>query len=625
MCADLARVLMQGFNNAQGGLTSALRLGIRLLCDRVMELNRGSLPGRKLEGSVACALVTDQGSVIIARAGPAMIFARSSSGAFEAHHPDANEWVGQLPLPEVQFDHFETKEGDVFVLTGARSTHNVSDALVRACMSKGDARMVAGYLNANVKEGQMVALVLSRDASPTIAPSLSEPATSSLSSSVARSHTESRPFVSSAWLSRGQNLLAQSARFMRRSLSAFAAQLLPDDTPLPTVDSERTTTFLMAAIAVILPIVVGVIVGVLYFQLSGEAERLRLRAEVQSQIARARQSVDPTQSRANWDKALQLLEQYQSLAPDDVPTFAGVQQEARAQLDQLQQITRVRANLLVSFPISTPYRIAAASLGVYVLDVTTQSASYYVLNAERTAVIGEPTKLPLDAKVQVADIAWATTAKERWRTEGVVLFSTGSVLEYSSATGRINSLTLPLNADATPLNVQAGELYNNTVYLLDAQVGQIWRYRLGGNTLSSGDSYFRSPFRTLQESLDLAIDGAIYVLQRNGAVLKYFNRQPVEFIMSNLPEPLQKPAAIAVRGLDPNRGSVLILDSANGSVIELTKTGRFVRQLRGENDEFQQAVDLSIDFSSDTVYVATMNALYNFVLPTAPATMTAAP
>jgi hypothetical protein len=228
-------------------------------------------------------------------------------------------------------------------------------------------------------------------------------------------------------------------------------------------------------------------------------------------------------------------------------------------------------------------------------------------------------------------VAWATTTANRWRTEGAVLFNTGQIFEYSSATGRASPIPIPANADATPVQVQAGELYNNTVYLLDTGAGQIWRYRLAGDKLGSGDSYFRSPYNPLKESLDFAIDGAIYVLQRNGAILKYFSRQPMQFTVTGLPnQQWNRVAAIALSGDDPNRGSLFVLDAGNGSVVELTKTGRFVRQYRGMQDEFLDAEDMSLDTTSNTLYVVTRDRLYSFtVRPSAPpqpeATPTAQP
>ena len=165
------------------------------------------------------------------------------------------------------------------------------------------------------------------------------------------------------------------------------------------------------------------------------------------------------------------------------------------------------------------------------------------------------------------------------------------------------------------MQVRAGELYNNTVYLLDTGAGQIWRYPLAGDRLGSGNSYFRSAYNPLKESLDFAIDGAIYVLQRNGAILKYFSRQPVQFTVTGLPDQQwTRVVALALSGDDPNRGSLFVLDAGSGSVIELTKAGRFIRQYRGMQDEFVGAEDMSLDRISNTLYVVTRNRLYSFTV-----------
>ncbi len=162
-CADIARTLNDAFMRAPGGMTSALRLAVKLANDRVLQLNKGAPPSQRLEGSITCALVAGE-SVIIAQAGPAIAFARSDSGAFEVITPyETTQIVGISPSVDVQFNNFAVQPGDVFVLTGTRSTVGVSDELIRVCMAKGDARMVAGYLNANVKHGRMIGVALSVD------------------------------------------------------------------------------------------------------------------------------------------------------------------------------------------------------------------------------------------------------------------------------------------------------------------------------------------------------------------------------------------------------------------------------------------------------------------------------
>lgn len=188
--------------------------------------------------------------------------------------------------------------------------------------------------------------------------------------------------------------------------------------------------------------------------------------------------------------------------------------------------------------------------------------------------------------------------------------------EYSSATGRAIPLDIPEVNGVKPGKVQSGALYENRVYLLDVGVGQIWRYALVNDVLSGANSsYFRSPYTVLRESVDMAIDGAIYVLQSSGAVMKYFNRQDAVFAMSGLPEPFKKPVAIALSGDSPERGSVFVLDSETGAVVELRKNGAFVRQFRAAADEFVGAQDLAVDESGQLLVVMGRDRLYRFLLP----------
>ncbi len=101
-------------------------------------------------------MVKDQ-SLIIAQSGPAIAYARARSGAFERIEPPGHPaMVGASRASEPTFTHFAWQPGDVFILTGQGSCSQVEDPLVEACMGKGEPRMVAGYLNANIKQGKMI-------------------------------------------------------------------------------------------------------------------------------------------------------------------------------------------------------------------------------------------------------------------------------------------------------------------------------------------------------------------------------------------------------------------------------------------------------------------------------------
>ncbi|MCS7060726.1 MAG: hypothetical protein RMN25_06120 [Anaerolineae bacterium] len=641
MCTDILRALSDGYWRAPGGMTTALRLAIKLAHDRLVELNRGAPTAQQAFGSLSCAVVNAQ-SVVIAQSGPAIAYARSRAGAFERIEPaERGVALGGARNPEPTFTHFAWQAGDVFVLTGAGSCVRVSDALIEACMSKGDPRMVAGYLNANVKQGTMVGVVLSVEGAPAHDTDGGRPTLASgssvsvfpgapswpLSSEMASTSERSRSGAAEAGATRARavtDAAAESmskaarhaARSVQRSLRTFGSQLLPAST-ITQAEQSRAVLFGLAAIAVLLPIVVALAVSVLYFQFSGEAERQQLQNAARIRLESARAATEPQTIKSEWGAALEAIATYEAKNPGDTQSFATAKQEAQTQLDKAGQITRITPLTLTHLmPPAGRRRIGASALGVYMLDTGSNSAEYYVLNAERNTIIGKPAPLSFASSLTpgrpLFDITWATPSSNRWRTEGSVLFGNSVIYEYNLSTNQVTPIELPAVGEEKPIQIASGELYNDTIYLLDIGLGQIWRYTYQNRTFTRADTYFRSPFPQLRESADFAIDGAIYVLSRNGAVLKYYNRQPTPFNMTNLPIPFGRVVALAVSGSDQNTGHLFIADAQHGAIFMFNKTGAFLRQYRAAGDLFVNMDDISIDPTSNTLYVATPTHLYSF-------------
>ncbi len=645
---ELAQLFSDAFWKSPGGVTTALRLSIKLANDRIVDMNRGVPPSQRILGSISSAVVNDE-SVIIAQAGPAIAYARAQSGAFEHLIPEGDAPpVGSSRSTDAVFTNYAWKGGDSFVLTGTGSCANVSDELVKACMQKGDGHMVAGFLNANVKQGKLIGVAFSTG---TPAPAVAVTASPALRQTEPLEHRQAAPITSASStvyrppLAGAQARQAQPARSvqpsgprlmgrigaaaaglfggaassMKQNLGQFGNQLLPASLAnAPPEQRSRTAVFGLAAVAILLPIAVALVVTILYFQLSGQAERQQLRDQTRQQIdlAKANPSVD------NWAKALNLISTYETRYPDDITTFLPDQRQAQAQVDQANKIVRVSPAMITELaPSAGRRRIAAASLGIYVLDQATNSAVYDVLNVQRDGITGRPVPLtlpggtaPVNIGSHQGDIVWATTSTERWRVEGAVLFDKTALYEYSSATGQLTQMVLPSGASPNPGQVTAGELYNGTAYILDAGAGQIWRFTLQGSRLVKGDTYFRSPNPQIKDAVDMAIDGAVYLVLPNGTVLKYFNRQQQNFnvSMSNLPEPIGQAVAIGLSGIDQNSGNVFIADAKNGAVWEFTKAGDYVKQFRSSGNELVGMQDMSIDPTSNTIYVNTPTRIYSF-------------
>ena len=158
----------------------------------------------------------------------------------------------------------------------------------------------------------------------------------------------------------------------------------------------------------------------------------------------------------------------------------------------------------------------------------------------------------------------------------------------------------------------AGELYNNTVYLLDNAIGQIWRYNLQDNSVAKLDSYFRANTTQLRDAIDFAIDGSIYILLKNGTILKYYNHERQPYTLAGMPQAMGKTVAIAISGNDTESGNIFVADSDNGAIWMFSKKGEFVKQWRGSNDEFNGMQDMSLDPTSNTIFINTATKLYSF-------------
>ncbi len=627
--AEITRIFSEGYWRAPGGLTTAMRLGIKLANDRIVDLNRGMPPSKRILGSLTCAVVNEE-NVVIAQAGPGIAFACAQSGAFEQLAPGpGTPAIGSSRTVDAIFTNFAWKTGDNFVLSGEGSCSGVSDTLVNTCMRKGDGRLVAGYVNANVKQGKMVGVAFSvagaASAHATATPppiTVKEPQTEPAVNEAVEPQTASdRAAAPSHALAdagaAASTFIGGAAKSLQRTMGSFGQQLLPASAARSlAAERSRAATFGLAAVAILLPIIVALVVTILYFQFSGLAEKQQLQGQIRRQIEQAKSA--PALDK--WTNALSLIENYQARYPDETAALLDDQRLAQSQVDTINKVTRVAATAIVDLAATaSPRRIAAASLGVYVLDPATNNAEYHVLNIQRNGVTGKPVPLTLagggiPAGAPIADVTWATASNGRWHAEGAVLYSKSALYEYSSATGQLIQLNLPSDPAGNPDTIVAGELYNSTAYLLDTGAGQIWRYTLQGNKLARGDAYFRIPNPQVKDCVDIAIDGAVYLVQKNGTVLKFYGREskPFNINVGSLPQPIGQAIAIELSGPDQNTGNVYIGDASIGAIWQFTKTGDYVRQYRASNDEFVGMQDMSLDPTSNTMYVNTPNKLFSF-------------
>ncbi len=628
--AEIGGAACDAYWRAPGSQTAALRAAVTRASDTVLTLNRGAVT--RLEGSLTCA-AADASKVVIAQAGPALAFARGRAGAFERVEPARLQTpVGATRTEDVEFSNFPWQPGDAFVITGAYSCRDVNDLLVNRCMGKGEARLIAGYLNANVKQGSLTGVALTLTDTVTygtavapaavspaaVAPQAAAPATASSRSPSAASPLSSLASGAQAVLGRvGGALgfgLGKAGGVARKTIGEVAASMLPE-TPRAIDAAERSRAAMLGlrAATILLPIAVAVIVTILYMNLSGQAERIQLQDTAKAQIAQASaEGLDATAQRTAVQRALDTIAAFNAKAPGD-KTFERPQAELSARLDQLRRITRVPVTSVYEFTAaSDERRISASTLGAFVMDRANGTVDHLVRNAGRPTA--DPLQLILPQQPngpQLRDVAWASSVGDRWRTEGAVLFGQETGFEYKAAENQTGLIRWPAGLISGTSQIVAGELWNGNLYALDAGVGQIWRLTRQSDGAFAGSPYFRVPYGPLTTTIDIAVDGAVYVLQRNGTVLKYLTSAPATFAVSP-PEPIGRSVAIALSAQEQQRGSVFLADVDNGAIWQLGKNGEFQRQYRPTGGEFANMIDMSVDPVNNLVYVLTNKKLLSF-------------
>lgn len=191
-----------------------------------------------------------------------------------------------------------------------------------------------------------------------------------------------------------------------------------------------------------------------------------------------------------------------------------------------------------------------------------------------------------------------------------VLFLTegGKVIEYKDDRMAFLSTT-----DTNFKKGDAIEAYSNKIYILDPEGSQIWRYTRRRDQFDGAQAYANSV--DLKNGIDLAIDGNVYVLNKDGYVTKLFQGSKEDFPIKKQPvKAVTAPTKIFTEAdmsqifiLEPNEHRVLVYlkdDRSGGAVY----SGQYIF------DEINDLKDVYVDKDTNTMYVLTSKAVYRTAL-----------
>jgi hypothetical protein len=159
----------------------------------------------------------------------------------------------------------------------------------------------------------------------------------------------------------------------------------------------------------------------------------------------------------------------------------------------------------------------------------------------------------------------------------------------------IEKITISLPDDAK--NIIANARYNDIPYLLDNENNQI--YKLGNST----EDWFKESY-DLSNATDMAIDGSIYILFKNGEVEKFFGGAEAE---DELNIDSIEPAFTDASKIKVTSDFIYIMESANKRLAVFDNKGTFLLQYKLK--DFENLKDFEIDEENKKLYFLVNNSV----------------
>lgn len=276
-----------------------------------------------------------------------------------------------------------------------------------------------------------------------------------------------------------------------------------------------------------------------------------------------------------------------------------IKNEIELQRDNFDQIWRVK-NLNVFADLSQKGTVDA--LGI----INTADQRNFVYEPRRLF----ETVLDKVQEPQEIDQEEIVTAGAELEDFNVLSFTTqsGQVLEYEVRNGRFTAATT--QDDTWKKGIDIKTFNGEFIYLLDTSSNTIWKYRRLRNGYSTASAY--NTEGDLSNAVSLAIDGDIYVLNRDGSIVRFRRGEILPFELKSQPSlPLESPTRIFTF---QEASRIYVLDSANSRVVAYTKdtvgAAEYDKQVVFEELGPNEIRDFYVDKDEQKLTILTADKVY---------------
>lgn len=268
---------------------------------------------------------------------------------------------------------------------------------------------------------------------------------------------------------------------------------------------------------------------------------------------------------------------------------------------RLSKLSPVTPNVLASFDESpAPALTNLVRLGSKLVATSASSTRLYIYD-----ILTHETKI-VETGFVAGNFTFLTAPKENDYVVAVVNKRDIYLIDVADWHLKKIDITFP-----APIgNITAASVYNRRLYTVDSGTNHLYKHEAIKNGFGPAKDWLLGSSTTLKGSVDLAIDGDMYILNTLGSVQKFSLGQNVDWSLPALTPALTSASRLFTYNDVEN---LYLLDSFSKRLIILRKSGELKAQL--VNTAWLGPTDFAIDEPAYTAYVIDSNKLYKVDLP----------
>ncbi|MFA6098638.1 MAG: hypothetical protein WCV50_02595 [Patescibacteria group bacterium] len=192
------------------------------------------------------------------------------------------------------------------------------------------------------------------------------------------------------------------------------------------------------------------------------------------------------------------------------------------------------------------------------------------------------------------------------QTANTLLFfnTANSLAEFNTDKETLKNLSITFpNSD---VNIASIYIYQSRLYLLDIKNNQIYRAAKTANGYGSVTSWVKDD-TSLANAKSLAVDGFVYVLDKNGTLTRMFQGARQNWKLDDVNPQLNNADKVWT---DQSSTNIYVMDIKGKRIVEFNKNGQLQNQYT--NDSLSNLKDFSVDVAGKKIFVLNGNKISSF-------------